>query len=366
MSSSEFVPALTQLSPKDPPKLNANAILAFVVGRDEEEQLPFFLDYYRKLGVTHFFYVDNDSGDESCAFLLGQPDVTLFHTAQGYLESGCGREWSSHLAAHYGMDHWCLTVDVDELLVFPLCEYMTLRDLTVRLDSQGAEAMLTMMVDMYPKDRTPYTAGVDFRTASPCFDEGPYWVFHNRRFLHINFFGGVRHRMMFPQSPPGTVAERNGAPVLRKVPLVKWKPDTEYIASTHSLKPCQLATVTGALLHFKFLKDFSGYAREELERGERPPGDYEAYAAVDEEKLWSELNGPKTVRYSGSGQLIELGLMGGPETFAKPAVKRIRTLRGDAAAAAAWAAWEAAHRVQASRFQTQAGHLMSQLPLRSL
>ena len=40
-----------------------SAILAFTCVKDERERLDYFLTYYRKLGVAHFFFVDNNSSD---------------------------------------------------------------------------------------------------------------------------------------------------------------------------------------------------------------------------------------------------------------------------------------------------------------
>ena len=37
--------------------------------RDEELLLPYFIEYYRELGVTHFIFIDNGSIDGGPAFL---------------------------------------------------------------------------------------------------------------------------------------------------------------------------------------------------------------------------------------------------------------------------------------------------------
>ena len=40
-------------------------ILAFVTLRNERVRLPYFLEYYRRIGVGHFLIVDNGSDDGS-------------------------------------------------------------------------------------------------------------------------------------------------------------------------------------------------------------------------------------------------------------------------------------------------------------
>ena len=53
-------------------------ILCLATLRDERARLPYFLDYYRAMGVRHFLMVDNASGDGSADYLRAQPDVSLW------------------------------------------------------------------------------------------------------------------------------------------------------------------------------------------------------------------------------------------------------------------------------------------------
>ena len=48
-------------------------IRLFAVIRDETLRLPYFLEYYRQLGVARFFFIDNLSKDGSGEYLLQQP-----------------------------------------------------------------------------------------------------------------------------------------------------------------------------------------------------------------------------------------------------------------------------------------------------
>ena len=56
-----------------------DAVLLFSVIRNERPRLPFFLDYYRKLGVEHFCFIDNQSNDGTADYLKSQEDVSLWH-----------------------------------------------------------------------------------------------------------------------------------------------------------------------------------------------------------------------------------------------------------------------------------------------
>ena len=65
------------------PACGPQPILLFLTMRNERVRLPYFLEYYRKLGVDHFLIVDNGSDDGTREYLAEQPDVSLWTTAAG-------------------------------------------------------------------------------------------------------------------------------------------------------------------------------------------------------------------------------------------------------------------------------------------
>ena len=52
--------------------LRRDAIMVFATLRNERIRLPYFLDYYRRAGIGHFLFVDNDSDDGSAEYLARQ------------------------------------------------------------------------------------------------------------------------------------------------------------------------------------------------------------------------------------------------------------------------------------------------------
>ncbi len=289
-------------------------ILLFATMRNERIRLPYFLKYYRDLGVNHFFVVDNDSNDGSREYLADQDDVTLFHTRASYRQARFGTDWLNHLLRRYGTGHWVLVVDVDEFFVYPFCDTRPIRALTDWLDDTGARSFSAMLVDMYPKGpigAQKYCEGQDPLEIVQWFDSGNYMVSKNEEYQNLWVQGGPRARLFFPDEP-------EVAPALNKIPLVRWESKFVFANSTHMLLPRGLNLVydelggekpSGALLHAKFLDTFLAKTEEEVQRAEHYAGsrEYRAYAEhlKDSPVIWCKWS----EKYINWRQLEILGLM---------------------------------------------------------
>ncbi|WP_146590484.1 glycosyltransferase family 2 protein [Puniceibacterium confluentis] len=289
-------------------------IFVFSTQRNEGVRLPYFLKYYRDMGVNHFFFVDNDSTDGSLDYLARQDDVSVWSTRASYKRARFGVDWLNWLQMKYGHGHWTLVVDPDELFLYPFCDTRPLRALTDWLDASSIKSFSAMLLDMYPKgriDAEPYQAGQNPIEIASWFDAGNYTISKNPRFGNLWIQGGPRARVFFPENP-----ER--APALNKVPLVKWDRRYAYASSTHQLLPRGLNLVydewggekaSGVLLHTKFLDTFTAKAEEEIERKQHYSGskEYIAYAAGlrDNPELWCKWS----EKYINWRQLEILGLM---------------------------------------------------------
>lgn len=302
-----------QIAPED--------VLAFVVLRNEASRLPFFLEHYRKLGVAQFLIVDNGSTDGSAELLLAEPDVSLWQTQASYRQSRFGLDWVSWLLMRYGRGHWCLTVDADELLVYPGQAQMDLPALTRRLDQEGRVAFGALMLELYPKGalgQGAYRPGQDPLEVLPYFDTDTYRSQRQSPMGNLWLQGGPRERVFFADEP-----ER--APTLNKLPLIKWNARYAYVNSTHAALPRRLNAAyagpgdaapsgwasggaSGVLLHTKFLPEILAKSAEERIRGEHfhDPRLFDPYYAEIEaapELYWSG-----AARYESPEQLAELGL----------------------------------------------------------
>ncbi len=294
--------------------IQPGAILAFVTIRNEAVRLPYFLEHHRKLGVDHFLFIDNDSDDGSGDMLAAQPDVSLWVTGEGYKQSRFGLDWLTWLQRRHGSGHWCLTLDADELLVYPYHETRNLRALTGWLQAQGLPSFGAMMLDMYPKGplaAQTYVPGQEPTAVVSWFDSGNYVVQVQPRMRNLWIQGGARARAFFASDP-------RRAPTLNKVPLVRWERGFAYVNSTHAVLPRRLNAVfdetgaeriSGVLLHTKFLPIIVEKSAEERQRQQHFANSslYEGYYAslIDSPDLWC----PRSHRYTGWRQLEALGLL---------------------------------------------------------
>lgn len=294
--------------------IQRGAILSFSTVRNERTRLPYFLEYYRAMGVAHFLFVDNGSDDGTREYLAEQPDVSVWTTTASYAKAKFGVDWLNWLMRQYGHKHWCLTVDVDEFLVYPFCDTRPLRALTDWLDAGSIRSFGSMLLDMYPKGplgAQPYREGQNPFEIATWFDSGNYLFERNSTYGNLWIQGGVRARAFFGDAP-------RRAPALNKVPLVKWRRDYVYVSSTHALLPRGLnltydagggEKTTGVLLHAKFLSLFVDRAAEEAQRSEhyRAGDEYKAYAGGldDDVDLWCKWS----ERYINWRQLEILGLL---------------------------------------------------------
>ena len=289
-------------------------VLLFSTIRNEAIRLPYFLDYYRRLGVAHFLVVENASDDGSLEYLADQRDVSLWTTEASYKRSRFGADWMNWLQRRYGHGHWTITVDADEFLVYPFCDTRPIGALTDWLDASALRSFPAMLLDMYPRgrvDQSPYRAGQNPMDITAWFDGGNYTISRNLVYGNLWIQGGPRARIFFADDPWR-------APALNKIPLVKWDSRYTWVSSTHSLLPRGLNRVydewggektSGCLLHAKFLDLFIDKSQEELGRRQHFADSYEYKAYLDRLATHPDLWCRWSERYEGWRQLERLGLM---------------------------------------------------------
>jgi hypothetical protein len=287
-----------------------------MVVRNESLRLPFILEYYFSRGVDRIFVIDNDSSDDTASIVLSNKNAHLFHTRDKYRDQGY---WIDFLLRRYGVGHWCLVVDADEVLVYPCCESIALRQLCSFLDKEHFETLDCVLLDMYPDaplDAVAYKRGTDPLLVTPWFDRssyvsgmgGPLYIDEQQIIYEgpERLFGGVRKRVFGCSDA-----------CLSKFPLIKFSKSMFVSPGTHFIEGAHAAHIRGALLHFKYLDDFSERVREEVAREEhwRKATEYKEYLRTLNDFPDINLCSSSSARFVDSNQLVSLGIMKTSETF---------------------------------------------------
>jgi hypothetical protein len=295
-------------------KIQKSDIILISTLRNERKRLPFFLDYYRKLGISHFLIIDNGSTDGSREYLEAESDVSIWTTTESYKRAAFGVHWVNYLLRNHAVGHWVLCVDVDEFFVYPHCDTRPLDALTDWLDASSVRSFGTLLLDLYPKGKIQdavYDDGDDPIEIAPYFDAGNYAYSMNEKYKNIWIQGGPRQRVFFADKP-------SFGPALNKIPLVKWSRANMYVSSTHVILPRSLNVVyasdgsqmiSGCLLHAKFIDSFVDLAEDKELRKQHYAGgrEYKYYEKLSE--VETDLFTPESTKYESWKQLCDLGLM---------------------------------------------------------
>lgn len=281
-------------------ELAESEIAAISVLRNEASRLPLFFEHYKRLGVTRFFMVDNNSDDGSHEILLAEPMADVFHTTTPYKQGQMGVYWYNGLARAHCRDHWTVTADADELLVYDGMENHNLHDLGCWLDHCDFDRLYSITIDIYPSGRIgrgPRTIK-EILDKDCWFDDYGYELQSKRAGLLIT--GGVRERL-FNQGP-----ERHPY-WLSKYPFFRMTANT-VIFDAHFLWPYN-EEPTGpmsALLHLKLMDDLaerSAVAEAELQH----VNNSNAYRILNDrlaENADMAAHNDKSCRYEGPQSLV--------------------------------------------------------------
>tara|TARA_B100000959_G_scaffold193190_1_gene202005 strand:+ start:462 stop:2246 length:1785 start_codon:yes stop_codon:yes gene_type:complete len=300
---------LEKIDKKEIPN-NRSEVRCFCVGRNEGKRLPFFIKYHKELGVDRFFYVDNNSSDDSIEFLLGQDDVHVWKTDQSYQESRYGYDWQEALLKKYGVEQWCLLLDADEFFFFPYSDKgVPIQDFVTYLEKERARVVTSMMLDMYSdksiKD-THLRKNEDLFSICPFFDAPKdvksFFRTKPQKSSHaIHLKGeGVRSRVF------STYA------CMRKFVFIKY--DEKWTSKILHFfeEEGKSSSVRTILFHFKFLDNFSNYVQESVKRNchWNDSSEYKAYMT----KLKKEPNlylydKDISARFRGTKDLIERNIL---------------------------------------------------------
>ena len=303
-------------------------ILLFTCFRNERLFAPWFLDYYRALGVEWFFIVDDRSDDGTAEFLSTQKDVTLFaDSAADYRRARSGVRWLNALRRRYGSGHWCISADADEQLIVPEVERRGLRGFLNDMADRGEEAAPAFQIDTFPaepaaaKNFRPGDAPLNFSNLI----DTDYFFFSGPDCCYRRVQGGVRQRIS------GTRTMLDKTPILRGGAhhgVERLHLNRHF---TTYARPSSKGT---ALLHHKLLREMQGGnagtgevgAGEAVAAATGRTGDAAATKQADRTNAAPIPRAPDTTAYKDSTQLQSLGLLRGSPAARAAGMARLRAI----------------------------------------
>jgi len=303
--------AVRDLRCLSPARRMKNAPVVFAVMRNEMLRLQAFLRHYRQLGIEQFVIVDNNSTDETGDYLKSQKDVLLYSTEAHFT----GKEaWLDYLFHKHGLNNWCLVADADELIDYPSSNLVTLPDLCRYLDETGANALHSILLDLYPEgslSQINYTAGDVYFSKKWYFDPMDSMVMTPRHFyrgsgLDFRFEGGVRKRLFGVSS------------CCSKFAFFRFTGGMFLSDGQHYLEGGRFAELRAVLYHMKYLQDFEARVLEETQREQHWKGavEYKAYAKlISSQEHGLIIKDETSVLLLGTRQLEELGFMLRPPSY---------------------------------------------------
>ncbi|MCL2183140.1 MAG: glycosyltransferase family 2 protein [Chitinispirillia bacterium] len=226
---------------------SGNAPVLLCVVKNDFEKVKAQVEYHRRIGITHFAYIDNISNDGVFEWLSEQNDVSLFRTSEKFSDI-VKEAWKKQAADVLGYGKWYLTLDPDEFFSYPGIENTPLCRYIEFLESKNIRSIPALMVDMYSKEGLFKSISGDFIKDYCFFDTGTYT--HRRWYGFQDMYKGPRWRLFHS----GDMLMHTG---LTKYPLTKLT--KSMVMSTHKNHPAKLNFATNGpaafLLHYKFLPD---------------------------------------------------------------------------------------------------------------
>lgn len=279
------------------------------VARNEEQRLPIFIEHYQKLGVKSIHIIDNNSIDKTAEIAQSYSSVTLWKTNASFACAAFGKIWVGALVRRYGIDHWVLTLDADELLVYDEMDVKSLSDVQYWLMSAGIERLYTPLIDIYTdsplNEQCLSYDGMRLLFDGRIRDGRPPYV-RQQSLFGADLVGGPRSRMM------ASIGETS-VPLLSKYALARWDAATAY-ANCHYPYPFDRnpRDCFAALLHLKLLGDFALRVQNAILEKEhwQEAVEYKSYQRWLNSSLDNKLvSDDYSAEYIGPRSLIEAGII---------------------------------------------------------
>lgn len=246
-----YLDAIPRVFGPDRVQYEKNQFVVVCLVKNGEEYLPSFLRHYRKLGARHFFFIDNESTDDTQPILRRQHDVTIYRTSLKHkrYESEIRRT----IIEKHCSSRWCMCVDIDELFEYPGATSNPMETFLAYLNGNHYTSVVSYMLDMFASEQGIKSAYLeDVYTSFDLSDIqwGDYFsgfeAFNGLNVLPVetigNYFGGVRQKH---------IKAGESRFLLTKHPLIFIDHHIEPVTMPHFCNKSKIADVTCLLKHYK-------------------------------------------------------------------------------------------------------------------
>lgn len=240
------------------PSFSSTDCIVLCVVRNGKSYLTEFLHHYRSLGIKHFVFFDNGSTDDSLGLLADQPDVTLLQCLLPY--KIYFQVFKRFLIKSFGHNVWSLVVDIDEFFSYPYSSDLSFSDFLEYQNLYKYNAVVTQMLDLFPKGKISSKVDKDFRLDHKWYDISELDKQEYSPYVNIvsnpdiTFFSGGVRKAKFDMSHDLA---------LTKHALVKYD-YTIKLLNDHSIENARVSDSTACLLHYKYVGDFESYVKKAI------------------------------------------------------------------------------------------------------
>ena len=296
-------------------------IFCFCIVYNEAWFLPYFLEHYRALGISHFVFLDDRSTDQTRDILMGQDDCTLIVLEGQSSPAPDAMSVQTMLmnaaVEQSGHGAWSLTVDADEFLILPE-EFSAVDDVVRYLEARHLSCALAAMIDFYPQRLSErFYDPLTPLAGSPWFDRLPGFVRPLDQDTPVPTGNGVRPRLlrMLADRHPETFRKLYANVPYRfarswKVPLLKRGAGVRRI-NPHMVNVQPPFDIQLGLAHFKFYPGLDTRIADALDRRAHYLGaiEYEFLKAALDHFADEPLICHQSAKYDAPGDLQAAGLI---------------------------------------------------------
>jgi len=295
------------------------SVIAVVPYYGDHRLLPWFLTYYRKLGIKFFAFLDISTEHDLADRLDSATDCAVWRP-KGFMHPGKTVDALNYLRHRYARDRWCLSVEPYDLLVFPKSETRHIRDLTDFMESEQRKHVFAIVVDTYgdaPASEMSLSGEISPADQLPYFDRFGYQTAAAEALDVIPILGGVQRRYLYGDEP-------QRAPALNRIPLLKVTWDCYYLASTRVVVPTRLntphspwhSTTTACLLRYALMgSEMPLHIAKQAEPAQLYPDSVTPLFAGSETMTSAILKNQGSQQFTSSQNLLDCGLLNNGQWF---------------------------------------------------